>query len=1182
MMKPDMAAHARCRGLLVLSLVLLLHHSVLAQTHRMMPSQWSWGPVFTVPRLQREGRIDGVLADNEWMYATQVAGAVDAGTQKLSSQRCRFLLGYRGQDLWLGFDFHRPKGSGPPRTIVNDAGWSAKPLWVKDENLEVWLAPFADGVALSGMMTPCYAIAANAAGAYSHNLTGWDRSDIPRDLRYVPILRGEHWQGEMQIPWTTLSQMRVAQPKSAPKDGVEWRGAFFFQQLTPARALIGTQHCLSAFPVLRFSERPVGYGASSVQSMEGAKAHFSADVRNGSDEPAACRFEYMVFKRRQVPQSREEHLVAYCRWIHRIQAVGPAKAAQERGGVLDVRTVPRVEDDLNRQYVCVASGDREVRAAPMSVARETVTFDAPDGYYVLWYRMTDFETDRVVMEQMLPVLLARLPVQARAEFLKAQVVVVRANVGAVAGAGAGDLCRMSLEDGKGQVLASRSRKLEPGTDALEAFLSTKQTSPGTDYAVRVQVVSKDKVLGETVTPIHRPKTPEWFDSGLGLTDRVPAGFEPVRRVDDGFELALRRLVMTKCALPEQILTRGKPLLADPIQLTAQVGGRPVAFTMGRLRIVETTPTAALFAQRWDGAGLVLDISGRLEYDGCTRYDVQLSTREKGLRVEALTLVVPVKAEYAKWFSHRDLGTRMAGGLKGPFFPYGSIADFFANYHDGWMPFTWQIFLGTHDRGIEWVAESDRAWEPHDETRMIGLLRGEDRVAMVFKFIDAPAAIDEPRTFTFALTPTPVRDYPRERYHEFSRSNGASLSPATSQNPLEDPATVEIYRELEALGIRVAHHYTNFGPDLFSNVRFYEERHLRPLRIVHGLARKHGLIGVHYCGYSLPPGIPDSDTFGDEMRMEPAYRGWYNHASPFADYWLHGAKFMCEKANVTGFHTDGLSMVWLMSNPTYGFRWQRNGEAHGTYPVFAVRSLLKRFYHMLKFEVLGKGEYYHFPHVTDAPVYCLESFSDIEVTGEQHYNTISTLSDLMPRRYRLCYDTLGHGIPRMGIWSYTKDVTVTKCMMLALHNLHGVMYHYVNLRYSNHPYEMMGGFRPEALMWKQFDRRKAAFMPYWAHPSLASVRSDTKGVSVPEDAIKVSAYVHRDTHMAVLIVANIDTVGYSIRLGPALQALGLPGHMKEYSCIDPILHGNYHYPAVGDELRLDLYPQRWRAVWLRKR
>ena len=120
------------------------------------------------------------------------------------------------------------------------------------------------------------------------------------------------------------------------------------------------------------------------------------------------------------------------------------------------------------------------------------------------------------------------------------------------------------------------------------------------------------------------------------------------------------------------------------------------------------------------------------------------------------------------------------------------------------------------------------------------------------------------------------------------------------------------------------------------------------------------------------------------------------------------------------------------------------------------------------------------------------------------------------------------------------------------------------------------------MWKQFDRRKAAFMPYWAHPSLASVRSDTKGVSVPEDAIKVSAYVHRDTHMAVLIVANIDTVGYSIRLGPALQALGLPGHMKEYSCIDPILHGNYHYPAVGDELRLDLYPQRWRAVWLRKR
>ncbi|MBM4050806.1 MAG: hypothetical protein FJ279_37395, partial [Planctomycetes bacterium] len=126
-----------------LGLVLLALHvfSVAsAQDQKLLPRDWAWESVFTVPALKGATRLDGVLADNEWMFATQAGALVDGNTLMQATQRGRFLLGYRGQDFCLGFDFHRPKGSGQPRILVEKAGWSEKPLWVRDENLEVWLA----------------------------------------------------------------------------------------------------------------------------------------------------------------------------------------------------------------------------------------------------------------------------------------------------------------------------------------------------------------------------------------------------------------------------------------------------------------------------------------------------------------------------------------------------------------------------------------------------------------------------------------------------------------------------------------------------------------------------------------------------------------------------------------------------------------------------------------------------------------------------------------------------------------------------------------------------------------------------------------------------------------------------------------------------------------------------------
>ncbi len=369
--------------------------------------------------------------------------------------------------------------------------------------------------------------------------------------------------------------------------------------------------------------------------------------------------------------------------------------------------------------------------------------------------------------------------------------------------------------------------------------------------------------------------------------------------------------------------------------------------------------------------------------------------------------------------------------------------------------------------------------------------------------------------------------------------------------------------------------------MFSNIRFYDEEQLNKVRGVNKLARKYGLINVFYCGFALPPGIPHNEVFGNEMRMEPEFRGWYNHASPYMDYFLHSAKFMHENTFVDAFHTDGLNIPWLMSNPTYNYSWTRNGEKHGTYPIFAVRELFKRFYTMLKFELPDGLEGYHMPHVNDAPVYCIEGFSDMDVTGEQHYTTISKLEDLSLTRYSIVYNSLEQGVPRMGIWHHTNDIPVTKNTMLTMHNLHGTLLRYDNVTHNNTAYEAMGGYRSEIQMWQSFDRRTADFLPYWQYPNLLEVTSDIKGVDLPKDAIKASAYVHKDKGRAIIILANLDLVGYSLRCRINLKELGFEGKIEDYRIVDPILN-NYYYPVVGDEIRLDIYPQRWRAIQINKK
>lgn len=1191
---PEKLKHPLNLAKLLIGFIIVAASSLFAaEQQALIPKGWDWRTTITVPRLPKALALDGNLSAAEWEYATAVDLLHDEVTGIQARCAAGFLFGYDGKDLCIGYHMTRPNGSGEPLSVIKTPGYSEIPIWCKNDTVEVWLAPFTEDVKPSGMMEPAYCIVVNGAGAYSHHLTGWERKEVPRDLGYGASVKGTEWSGEIKIPFSTLALIKAPQPKIPPAKGVEWAASVFYQTITPGNALISPQTFIGGYENvipyihLRFSDEPVGFYISAVEPVGEDKGAFAAEVRNGSNQTVDYELQYEIFRRNQIPRSLSEQFLTTWHWLYRVRAVGKDKAGAELAGILDPKSEEELLAGLNKSYTWADGGSRPLKAEAGKKTRAEISFNAPDGYYLVGYRIVNKQTGEIAMQQVAPTLLARLPLQVRPEFLQKKKIVVRAGTGMVKGIAPGDMLKVRLLDSSRKIVEEQALPIDPAIFENTVMLSSDKTREGEDYLVEtvVERPADQKILAKNSEKIHRPKNPEWFGLNLGKTDQVPPGFQPLKQIDKGFELALRKYILDGSVFPAMIEIRGDPFLAAPISLMAKVQGKEVSFKKSSLEVTRASPTEAEFRQKWEGAGLQLDIKGKLEYDGFIHYDVEASGSSVSL--ESLVFQIPVVAKHAPWFGFpslsRSLGTCLGSAPTKPgYYTRGNLERFFKFYPDGLMPFVWDLYLGGPDRGIEWLAESDRNWSPKDENKMMGLVQEKDRVTMQARLVDSPVTLTQPRQFSFAINTAPVRDLSEEQYYSMTRAP-YGIYMAAPEDFRKDAKIAELFRTEKDLGVRWQSFYVNLGPELFSNIRFYEEKHLSRVRSAGALAHANGMKTIFYCGYSLPPGIPENETFGNEMRMEPSWRGWYYHAGPFADYWLHSAKFMVENAEMDAFHTDGLADVILVTNPTYDYGWLRDGKLHGTYPVFAVRDLFKRFYHMLKFEIKGGKIGYHWPHLEATPIFSIEAFSDNSVSGEEYYENMATLSELPLDVYRIAQDTLPLGTLRMNIWmTWRSDIPVTVSMINTLHVLHGNTIPYWGLPYDGHPYEAGSASKPEAVMWRNFGREKSHLLPYWKHPDLAQVTPDAKGMEIGKETVKVSGYVRQDNQSAVLIVANLSNYGYTLRVRPNPAALGLKGKASDYNYTDPIL-GSYHYPVIGEEeLRVDIYAQRWRAILMQKK
>ncbi len=1148
-------------------LALLLLAPAAAQQAAPPLDGWPRQPAIAVPpALPAAPVIDGHVNYKEWFYAAHVGGFMDLDAGAATARPVSLYLCYDAAALYVGLVISRPPLNPTPRATFEPG--PHEHLWWKDDNFELVVEP-GEGDGLKHG----YAFCGNSIGGWSdlrYLLAGGGSSAAwTGQWEYQATRAGrDNWHAELKIP---VAQFDGGQP---PAPGVDWRLAVMNQQVTPRKAMIDWSYMWSfgqggyaspnkahlrfvdaRGPIVRLSElgklRPVGKDAETKTERCGVRMV----LYSHAETPLKVRCRGDLYR---CPEKRPAGVLTFYDLWDRLLTV--RATGQPLRDPKDPTQAFRNEADLlrelNERYTHVASAEVTLPIGKDKPGYFPLQPVLQRGEYVCAWRVSDPETNREYVVQVTPFqILPALDLQLQPYFLTHHKLRVNASVADVAREG--DRIQVALAVG-GKSLGSAETPVPAGAESVKLYLDTKDWPEGQEGAVTAALVGADGQARErSEARLTRPATPSWYGRNLGRSAVVPPPFEPVRCPDARTAAVWGRTYrFGPNGLPASITTRGAELLARPVQLAPSPAG-------AALQRISADDRDAVFESVAAGE-VTRTVRTTVHYDGCLRCDVTLTPRGRATLGE-LVLDVPLKPEYADLFTHAATSTDFAklktDGLG------GGLAKWFARYPDGRMPFTFAFFLGARDRGVQWFCESDRGWSNERPDQVIELRRGADEVALRVHFIDRPVTLTEPLRLTFGLMVTPTKDATAGRAERLI----AFGQPAEIRRDGLDKlaADLPMYRER---GGTLISSYMN-DPDHFGQPYFYNAEDEALMKDFAALCHRHGLTYRPYNGWGVHTNTPQFETFGVEMLREPWRNAgwgvyWHNPASTFGDWWLNGVEHLVKVDGFDGIYMDGTCGPELIANELDGFAWtDASGNAHGSYPIWAIRDFIERLYVLLHHELRPDGVVDL--HDGREPLYFINVFADTTVSGEYHLSRGKTVLEVFdPDEFSAYYLTHLNGNARRFIWWNWMKLPILRNEIQSMALLHdtplpvggGIIKHYGT----------QVGYAKETRPWVRLAKLRdavgsAEFLGYWSAPPVTCA---------PAGPLS-SLWVDRAAGRLLWVVSNLATEQWtgSLRVDPA--KLGLPADAEWLDAMFDLPLGI----KAADPLRLTIEPQRYRLFAL---
>ncbi len=605
----------------------------------------------------------------------------------------------------------------------------------------------------------------------------------------------------------------------------------------------------------------------------------------------------------------------------------------------------------------------------------------------------------------------------------------------------------------------------------------------------------------------------------------------------------RKYSFANSPFPTSILTASNEVLASPIRLIGKTNDEPIQWESKGAFIFRHNDAHAIISGWQANKSLIINTSSQIEYDGMMRVDMVVMP-QSGVspKLEELWLEIPLNADKAtlfhywpgRWGSAENSGAVPEDGLILPFRPF--------------------IWLGWEDGGLSWFAESDKGWQSKENCIEV-LRQGKETILRLHILDSQPHSL--PLTITFGFQATPVKPIP-ENFHEWHICHGANYG-IENQTTKEGNAET-ILDKMAELGVKTLVFHEHWTP--IQN--YWETTHENELRKLIDECHKRGIKLLLYFGYELSSLAPEWGRLAEEVLVKNTNGGlaggYHRHPeqrdyivcynSKWQDYFVEGITRAIEIYGFDGVYLDGTIEPWGCANEKHGCGYRTpDGNLKVTYPIFAVRRLMRRLYALIH----PKGGLVN-PHQSTCCVTPTLAFSHSYWDGEQFGGgelAGDPLQKLPLSAFRAEFMGKNFGVP-CEFLVYEKPPTWTFEHALAFTMLHDVL---VRPGGFGKQLELMSG------IWKamtDFGVKDAEWYPYWRNENFVKVQPESVKISFylkGSQILLVASNLSADQKATAQITLNSDTLGhfnYAIDTisgeklpidGNCLQVTLLPMRMK---------------------------------------
>ncbi len=444
----------------------------------------------------------------------------------------------------------------------------------------------------------------------------------------------------------------------------------------------------------------------------------------------------------------------------------------------------------------------------------------------------------------------------------------------------------------------------------------------------------------------------------------------------------RKYTLSDSPLLSSIISNGQELLASPMRLVGTENGKELVISDVKSCFMHGEDGySASACQYMQTPRFIINTTLTAEYDGCMDWHVTVATHgptvaqafglaqsDKGDRLlTRLWLEIPLKKECAISYQYAPIVKPLING------EYPDTAPELCHIgempsHSLTLPFVHQVFLSNDSAGFAVFFESDENWQPESKDRVIECVREDDCVILRLRLLDSEPVswYDKgnngghnlmPLSFRIGMQATPVKPFPADPYKERNvHIDCFKKIPQSYEEflfkPFEDTDEIVIDR-IKRLGVNTLYIHEKWND--IQNSPFLTEDSANRLKLIVSEAHKRGMKVIPYFGYeisSLSPRYSEDYLYSDmkwhwyRYPWQRAPQVCYN--SGWQDIFVEQLEKIMDEFGFDGLYLDSITTCRACKNEKHGCGYRdREGNLHETYPVFAVRKLMKRLCEMVE-------------------------------------------------------------------------------------------------------------------------------------------------------------------------------------------------------------------------------------------